>query len=366
MPKAGGERRRARAPAGTYWRGSVLWGRVTVAGVEHRWSLRTGDAKLALARLEAERARLQAEAHFGERRITYEAAFAAWAEHARHHVAPSTAKRYAVSLGRLAPWLRGRTIDAIDRDLVATIVRERREAGVTTATIRRDLTALSSVLAFAEDEDWREGNPALERMRRLRERRDPIVLPDPADIARVIERAPGMLAAMIHAAALTGCRQEELAGAERRRLDFARRQLTIVGKRDKLRTIALSAQAFALLAGLPAALGSQALFWHGDGARYANVASRFAAIVDSVQISAQREGVPFRPFRFHDLRHYYAVSYLKSGGSLYDLQAILGHSSIKTTEIYLAHLTPEEARIAKQGSAQKSAHMQRSGTRETA
>lgn len=362
MPARGGRK----APPGTYWRGETLWGRITVAGTEHRWSLRTGDAKLAAARVEARRAELSAEAHFGERRISYEAAFAAWADHARHQLSPSTAKRYAVSLAQLAPHLRGKMIDTIDRDLVSAIVRDRREAGVTTATIRRDLTALSSVLAFSEDEGWREGNPALDRMRRLRERRDPMHLPDLVDVERVIARAPGMLATMTRAALLTGCRESEIAYAERRSLDLPRRQLTVVGKRNKRRTIPLSTEAVTLFARLPAALGCPWLFWHGDGSPYANVASRFAEIVRSAQEAAQREGIPFRRFRFHDLRHRFAVDYLKSGGSLYDLKAILGHTSVKTTEIYLSSLTPEEARRAMEGSAQSTAHLQRFSGRETA
>jgi integrase len=37
----------------------------------------------------------------------------------------------------------------------------------------------------------------------------------------------------------------------------------------------------------------------------------------------------------------------KAGGSVYDLQKILGHSSIKTTEIYLDYLSPEEQLVAK-------------------
>ena len=53
------------------------------------------------------------------------------------------------------------------------------------------------------------------------------------------------------------------------------------------------------------------------------------------------------PFRFHDLRHRYAVDYLKAGGSIYDLQQHLGHSSVKTTEIYLDYLSPAETRAAK-------------------
>ncbi|MFW5852998.1 MAG: tyrosine-type recombinase/integrase, partial [Nanoarchaeota archaeon] len=37
----------------------------------------------------------------------------------------------------------------------------------------------------------------------------------------------------------------------------------------------------------------------------------------------------------HVLRHTFAVTYLHKGGNLRALQAILGHSSITTTDIYL-------------------------------
>ena len=54
-------------------------------------------------------------------------------------------------------------------------------------------------------------------------------------------------------------------------------------------------------------------------------------------------------FRFHDLRHLFAVRYLQSGGSIYILQGIMGHGSVKTTEIYLAYLTPDQQQSAKLG-----------------
>jgi integrase len=41
-----------------------------------------------------------------------------------------------------------------------------------------------------------------------------------------------------------------------------------------------------------------------------------------------------------DLRHLFAVNSLRKSGNIYDLQAVLGHSSIKTTEIYLDFLDP--------------------------
>lgn len=45
-----------------------------------------------------------------------------------------------------------------------------------------------------------------------------------------------------------------------------------------------------------------------------------------------------RPMRIHDTRHTYASLFMMSGGNLYDLQTVLGHSSINTTERY-AHLS---------------------------
>ena len=60
-------------------------------------------------------------------------------------------------------------------------------------------------------------------------------------------------------------------------------------------------------------------------------------------------------FTFHDLRHWYAVDYLRSGGSIYDLKWILGHTSIKTTERYLVYLSPDEHEQAKYGPAQNPA-----------
>tara|TARA_B100000315_G_scaffold221151_1_gene224348 strand:- start:109 stop:456 length:348 start_codon:yes stop_codon:yes gene_type:complete len=43
--------------------------------------------------------------------------------------------------------------------------------------------------------------------------------------------------------------------------------------------------------------------------------------------------------RFHDLRHTFASNFLMGGGNIYDLQKILGHSTIQVTERYL-HLVP--------------------------
>jgi site-specific recombinase XerD len=112
--------------------------------------------------------------------------------------------------------------------------------GRDTATVKRDLVALSSVLNFSIDQGWRDDNPVLPRLGRIKERREPIILPQRTHIDLVIERSPGMIADMIRVAMATGAREDELLRAERDAIDHDRRQMTIVGKRNKRRVIDLN------------------------------------------------------------------------------------------------------------------------------
>ncbi|MGH6875925.1 MAG: tyrosine-type recombinase/integrase [Rhizomicrobium sp.] len=359
----------------TYWRGEpgdeVLYARIEIANKPIRWSLRLrrplrpGDLDTARLRIEARREGLTAAVRYGDDRKRTDEAVLSWAQHhVVHQVAPSTAQRYASSLASLKSYLADTFIDEIDKAKVRAIVDGRRVEGVTTATIRRDLTALADVLDYAIDQEWRtdDDNPARDRLRKLKERRDPIVLPEHAHIARVIAAASPALAPLIEAALKTGCRQNELVTAQRAGLDHARRQLTVRGKGNKLRVIDLSTpagDAYAVLRALPVRLGCRWLFWHHNGQPYRAAHKHFHELVVRVLQKAKDEAIAaghvepdFRRFRFHDLRHRFAVDYLKAGGSIYTLQQHLGHTSVQTTEIYLKYLTPEEERAAKLGTAE--------------
>jgi len=366
--------RKPKAPRYCFWVEDVLWGRQTIQGQKRRWSLRTDDPAIAAERVKADRQRNLTAATYGDARVSWGEAVKGWGDNylPDRAVGEKTATRYAVSLVQINPWLRDRFVDEIDASTVSEIVNGRRKVGVTTATIRRDLGAMASVLTWCQLDGQRSDNPALDRVRLLKERRDPIVLPDPAHVRMVIERAPGLLCAMIQAAWSTGCRQDELVKAERRHLDHDRRELTVIGKGNKLRVIGLEGEGYQLLQGLTPYVGSKWLFWHGAGKPYRNVSSRFAFLVRSVfaaaydaahgttgktrpameeLLEAQHHGdwqdIGFRTFRFHDLRHLHAVEWLRAGRSIYDLQGRLGHESITTTEMYLEYLTPEQARLVR-------------------
>ena len=320
-----------------YKRDGTWYARVQVRGRDIRRSLRTASRAEALRRLtlildQAEHIRFH-----GEARHSWKEAVVQWASQAAGETKPRTAKRYLVSLGQLRGILDHLYVDEITSRTISQIARR---PGVTNATRRRDLTAVSVILRWCVAHSWREDNPARNWDRSvIRERRDPIVLPADADIDQVVAAAPGYFANLIQFARFTGMRQDECARLERSQIDPRRRAVQLTAtKTNRPRSVPLDERALGTIPGTPH-LRCPYVFWHEPGDRYRNVASRFRSI------AARALGA--RAFRFHDLRHWFAVDYLRRGGGIYRLQRILGHASIKTTELYLDYLTPEEADQAK-------------------
>jgi integrase/recombinase XerD len=278
-----------------------------------------------------------------------------WAGHIASSVSPKTKTRYLCSLAQIAADLEGRDLSEVDGKLVAEIIRRRQRAGVTNATIKRDLVALSSVINFAINQGWAESNPVLPRLRSLKERRDPIFLPSHEDIALVLDRAPVSLRFIAEAVLKTGAREEELVFATRDCFDGARHQLTLIGKGNKRRVIDLGPfGGIDFFRSLPSYIGKPLcpwLFWHGEGKGYSikSFAGVFYRHVKRVEAFAKKHDLRFRRFRFHDLRHRHAVDWLQSGRSIYDLQKRLGHSSLQVTELYLQFLDENEQHTARLG-----------------
>ncbi len=75
---------------------------------------------------------------------------------------------------------------------------------------------------------------------------------------------------------------------------------------------------------------------------YAGFAVDFGNLMRRTMQIEANAGRPFRLFRVHDLRHCFAIRWLKSGGDIYRLSRHLGNASLKTTELYLRYLTDEE------------------------
>lgn len=352
-------------PKGLYTRNGIFWARFKVRGIEYRLSLRTRSVAVAERRMKAERQRIEDTAYYGAvDPVSWEAAVVSWAgSWVRLGIKPKTGARYAQSLVGVRPWLDGKQVHEIDNALLKQIVNARAKQRVTNATIRRDMTAISSVLGHCVDEGWIEENPARMMDRsRFKERRLPIVLPRPGSVAQVFAEAT-RFTDIAELSLETGMRQEECAGLEHDRIDRKRMSASLEDtKGNVVREVPLTAKALGIIDRQPRHFKTKWAFWHGNGERYCNVDSSFYALTKRMARKAAQAGSEFRRFRFHDLRHLFAVTFLREGrGTIYALQQVLGHKSIKTTEEYLRFLTPEEQLAAKHGVAQNPAQNERFG-----
>lgn len=341
-------------PRNLYLRGDTWWGRVKIAGTLHRCSLRTTDPREAARRFKGWRQQLERELYGAADAPTFKEAVVKWAaEVLPEAVKPSVAKRYLSSVAQLDGTFGALRMDQITAKAVADYISSR-TGKATNATIRRDLTALSRLLAACVAWGWRTDNPAATFDRSIiRERRDPIQPPDPAALALVLSEAPALIARILRLLDQTGMRENEAVRLEAGDIDRTRRQIRLIKtKTNRPRTIAWQTpggDAGPALVGLPEAGWLFPVGDHKKAVPYANFSSNVGQIMRRLEASERKAGRAFRRFRVHDLRHGFAIRWLKAGGNIYDLSRHLGHTSVKTTEVYLGFLTADERAVAQTG-----------------
>jgi site-specific recombinase XerD len=146
----------------------------------------------------------------------------------------------------------------------------------------------------------------------------------------------------------SGLRVAELCGLELGDLELGARSVTVWGKGDKQRRVPMSRAAVEAVgsylssgrAGLLSASSPAA-------ALFVNRRGRQMTPRDVRRVLDRRSPVPTHP---HALRHSYATHLLDGGADLRVVQELLGHASLRTTEIY-THVSTE--RLV---SAYRSAH----------
>lgn len=145
----------------------------------------------------------------------------------------------------------------------------------------------------------------------------------------------------------TGLRVSELVALTRERVNPKRPEITIRGKGGKLRIVFLAQEARAALTEYLSARtdNDPALFVRHDRAskRSANVTPLTSRSVERlVHHYAQVAGIT-KKVTPHTLRHSYATDLLMNGADIRSVQAMLGHASITTTQIY-THVTNQQLR----------------------
>jgi integrase/recombinase XerD len=334
-------------PKNLYQRGDTWWGCIKIAGRKHRCSLRTTDPREAARRLKGWRLKLERGALGDPDSPTWKAAVVKWAEEVLpKSVKPSVAKRYLVSIAQLQAVFGVLRVDQISAAKIAEYISLRSTAA-SNATIRRDLTALSRLLSACVSWGWRTDNPARSYDRSIiRERRDPITPPAASMVETFIGSAPEGMSHILRLLAETGMRENEAVTLEASDIDWDAKQIRLTRtKTNRPRTLdwkTPGGDAGVVLAHAPR---NGVLFPAATGEAYKN----FAANAVRVARDLSGRDDSFKPFRVHDLRHGFAIGWLRNGGDIYQLSIHLGHTSLKTTEIYLGHLSAREQAGAQKG-----------------
>ena len=132
---------------------------------------------------------------------------------------------------------------------------------------------------------------------------------------------------------LTGARKREVLDARWEDLDLDRRQWRIpITKAGRPRYVPLSNGVIHLLANVPHKDGNPWVFPNPKSSKpYISIFGAW---------NTARKAAGLADVRIHDLRHSFASFLVNAGRSLYEVQRILGHTQIKTTQRY-AHLSQD-------------------------
>ncbi len=262
----------------------------------------------------------------------------------------NTTSAYSTDLTAFLTWASERgvaTYAAIDADLVVDWLGHRRAQGMSEATVARNLAAIRGLLRHRVQTGAQTGDPtSLIPTPKLGSPLPKTLSPEdverlllaPAGEPWQVERDRALLE-MIYA---SGARVSEAVSLKSDAVDPALRVVRLLGKGSKVRLVPLGARARDALR-----------TWMEGGRR------RLAAMQRSDFVFLTRSGRPMHrndawrvvkrcalaaglPLDLspHALRHSFATHLVEGGADLRSVQEMLGHASIKTTEVY-THLDAE-------------------------
>ncbi len=227
-------------------------------------------------------------------------------------------------------------------------VRQLESKGLAGATVASCHNLLSGMLSAAVREGYLKQNPCTEVRLPPRARHREVYLTH-QEVQLLLSVADGQDRTIILTLVLTGMRWGELAGLKVSALDLLRRRLEVVRvmtrygpkeytkTRDR-RTLPIPVVLVDTLAAHLVGHQSELVFHLARGGPLNYSAWRRNVWLEAVK-SIEKDP------HIHDLRHTYASWLVQAGRSLTEVQQLLGHRSIVTTQKY-AHFAPEHGLTA--------------------
>ena len=264
------------------------------------------------------------------------------------HLAENTVAAYRRDLERFFKWLAGRGIGTLTIQDLADYVSWLHKHDLAPASIGRHVVSLKIFCRYLQLEGLLRENVAELLGSQKLWQRVPHVLsatmvdrlltaPRKTDPAYLRDRA---LLELLYA---TGCRASEISGLRMCDVHLADGYCVCQGKGDKQRIVPLGKKAIAAVREYLAELRPKLVRGKTGSAEWLLVSRRGRRlrrerIWELVKLYAARAGAP-EDIGPHTLRHSFATHLLVGGADLRQVQEMLGHASIATTQIY-THVDP--------------------------
>lgn len=258
---------------------------------------------------------------------------------------PSTQSYYASVLkNHLLPCFSALPLREMRIERANQLIRKLAAQGKEAKAINNIVGVLQSIMNDAVQWEYLAYNP-LRALKPMKETQREFAYWSPSEIRQFLRanyRDP--LYPLYVVALNTGARRGELCGLKWDRVDFVTNQISLTRnlnryglhestKSGKKRVIPINPEVRQVLEPLWKRQLGPFVFCREDGSPVDvhHLPRRF--------VKAQAKAGFTSPIRWHDMRHTFASNFMMNGGNIYDLQKILGHSSLEMTQRY-AHLSP--------------------------
>lgn len=259
------------------------------------------------------------------------------------HLADNTIAAYGRDLKKFVAWLGKRRLEKISVDDLTQFMGTLHDQQLAPASISRNIVAIRTFFKYLQLEGTVTENPAeLLAAQKLWQRMPGVLSKREVDDFLAAPKKSDAFwqrdVAMLEVLYATGCRASEVCTLRMRDLSLDQKYLKCTGKGGKQRMVPIGSRAIVAiefyLGDLRDELASKLNQPHDE-----LFLSRSGRPLDRIQLwrlvkhYASRAGIDSK-ISPHSLRHSFATHLLAGGADLRQVQEMLGHASIQTTQIY--------------------------------
>jgi integrase len=311
-------------------------------------SKREADAFEKRRRREAE-SELRAEKAAGHQYMTFGRAATLYWEQVGQYASSSVDIEWSLAWLQDAIGLDRRLTD-INDELVARLVSRRRvdkgktRRPVKPSTVNRTVTEPLRRILHRAAKVWHEPVGSVDwKTHLLKEPQERVRELRSEEETALFENLRSDFHPIVRFAILTGCRLSECVNLRWKDLDWAARQIWILGKGEKLAPIPMPPVVRELLWDLKGSHDEAVFTYTADRTRDGRVRGRrYPITYEGLKTQFRRDvKADVADFRFHDLRHTAATRLVRTSGSIRLAKEMLRHADIATTMKY-AHVTHDD------------------------